>query len=44
MAAIELEGYAEIDRTRHDLSEESKMLIRRGVQHKVVTPTRLLDD
>ena len=31
-------GYAEIgeDRTRHELAEESMMLIGRGVQHKVV--------
>jgi mannose-6-phosphate isomerase-like protein (cupin superfamily) len=30
------EGYAEIGETRHALSEESMMLIGRGVQHKVV--------
>lgn len=32
------EGYAEIgeERTRHELAEESMMLIGRGVQHKVV--------
>ena len=30
------EGYAEIGETRHDLSEESMILIGRGVQHKVV--------
>jgi mannose-6-phosphate isomerase-like protein (cupin superfamily) len=30
------EGYAEIGETRHELSEESMMLIGRGVQHKVV--------
>lgn len=40
------EGYAEIGETRHDLTEESMMLIGRGVQHKVVntgtTQMRLL--
>lgn len=40
------EGYAEIGETRHDLAEESMMLIGRGVQHKVVntgkTQMRLL--
>ena len=30
------EGYAEIDDTRHELAEESMILIGRGVQHKVV--------
>jgi len=30
------EGYTEIGETRHALSEESMMLIGRGVQHKVV--------
>ncbi len=30
------EGYAEIGETRHELAEESMMLIGRGVQHKVV--------
>lgn len=30
------EGYAEIGESRHDIAEESMMLIGRGVQHKVV--------
>ena len=30
------EGYAEIGESRHELTEESMMLIGRGVQHKVV--------
>jgi len=30
------EGYAEIGEERHELAEESMMLIGRGVQHKVV--------
>jgi mannose-6-phosphate isomerase-like protein (cupin superfamily) len=30
------EGYAEIGENRHDMAEESMMLIGRGVQHKVV--------
>ena len=30
------EGFAEIGETRHELAEESMMLIGRGVQHKVV--------
>ncbi|MFN3348033.1 cupin domain-containing protein [Pseudorhodoplanes sp.] len=30
------EGYAEIGEDRHELAEESMMLIGRGVQHKVV--------